>query len=161
MGNWQYLIRQQLLETGEKLNMKLQHSFVFGLVVIAIPSFSGCGTIPEKSGLSTITGEVMYHESVTLPPDTQITVSLEDVSGNDIASGVMVITEFKPVDSPPYKFSLEYNTDWINPDGRYAIRARIDVDGKLMFYGTEYINAREKSKKKSIQVKVDQVDPVN
>lgn len=136
--------------------MKFHTPYVLWLIIVFIPNLSGCGTTLEKSAMKTITGEILFDESTNLPENAQITVSLEDVSGLDIASGVMVVKEFTPAGPPPYKFSLEYNSNWINPSGEYAVRARIDVDGKFTFSGIKKIN--KEKKEGFLQVQVERID---
>ena len=134
--------------------MKFNHPFIF-LLMIVLPTV-GCGTTPDKSAMKTITGEILFEETTDLPESSQITVSLEDISGMDVASGVMVVKEFNPAGPPPYRFSLQYNSNWMNPSREYVVRVRIDVDGKYTYSGSEKIESAKKNG--LLQVQVERVD---
>lgn len=136
--------------------MKFHRSFVFLLMAFLLPIFSGCGTTPDKSAMKTITGKILFDETANLPENPQVTVSLEDVSGMDVASGVMVVKEFNPTGPPPYRFSLEYNSNWMNPSREYVVRVRIDVDGKFTYTGNESIDAE--NKQGILPIQVERVD---
>lgn len=123
--------------------------------MIVLPTV-GCGTTPDKSAMKTITGEILFEETTDLPESSQITVSLEDISGMDVASGVMVVKEFNPAGPPPYRFSLQYNSNWMNPSREYVVRVRIDVDGKYTYSGSEKIESAKKNG--LLQVQVERVD---
>ena len=96
-----------------------------------------------------------FHRELSL----QLATLFQAASAFDAASGVMVVKEFSPSGPPPYRFTLEYNSNWINPDGDYAIRARVDVDGKFTFSGIEKINGEKKGN--VLQVQAERVDYSN
>ncbi len=136
--------------------MKFRHPFIFLLMIVLPPILSGCVTTPDNSAMKTITGEIVFDEYTSLPESSQVTVSLEDISGLDAASGVMVVKEFNPAGPPPYRFSLEYNSNWMNPSREYVVRVRIDVDGKFTYTGNESIDAEKKQG--VLPVRVERVD---
>ncbi len=91
----------------------------------------------------TISGTVFYRERMMLPPNAEITVTLEEVSKMDVAAEVIASTTLKPEGGPPYAFTLEYDPEKITDRGRYGLRVRIEADDKLMFINTQHTPAFE------------------
>jgi uncharacterized lipoprotein YbaY len=88
-----------------------------------------------------VTGVVTYLQRIALPPDSVITVRLEDSSRADapaIVLGEQVIeTMGRQV---PIPFSIPYDPADIDPRGRYTLRARIeDADGRLRWINMQSI----------------------
>ena len=110
--------------------------------LLLVGSLIGC-TVPDKtpakSDQEQIVGTVWYRERMLLPPNAEIYVALEDVSRMDVAADVIADTRFTPKGGPPWDFSLAYDPARINARGRYAMRARIEVEGRLMFINTRHI----------------------
>jgi putative lipoprotein len=69
---------------------------------------------------------------MVLPPGAQLEATLEDVSKADAKAELLGRAR---VDQPgnPTAFVLPYDPRRIDPKGRYAVRARIVADGKLLF----------------------------
>src|SRR5690606_14331221 len=62
------------------------------------------------------------------------TVTLLDVSRQDVAGTVIATTEFSAAGAQvPIPFSLEYNPQQIVPTGTYGVRADIYVGGAIWF----------------------------
>lgn len=98
---------------------------------------AGCaGILPSGggSGGAKITGTVTYLQRIALPADAVIKVQLADVSRADasaIVLGEQVIQAGgKQV---PYAFEIFYDPAQIDPRYSYAVQARIQHNGKLMF----------------------------
>ena len=113
-------------------------------------SSANAGTVD----MLTITGSVWYRERMMVPPDAEISVSLEDVSRMDVSAEVIATTGFAAQGGPPWDFSLEYNPRKLNDKGRYGLRVRIEVDGRLMFVTTEHIPAFEHDSNTPIKIMV-------
>ena len=92
---------------------------------------------PSKSMVS---GSVFYRERIALPPDAVTTVRLVDVSRQDVAAVVLaeqeIVAEGRNV---PFDFALEYDPASIDDRMSYAVQARIESGGELMFTTTEHI----------------------
>lgn len=95
----------------------------------------------EAETMKTLSGSVFYRERMMLPPDAEIMIVLEDVAKMDVAAEMIAQTRFKPQGGPPWQFSLDYDPAKIHDRGRYALQARIEVDGRLMFINTSQIPA--------------------
>ena len=102
----------------------------------------GCTAHTQKPGATVmpkIEGNVWYRERMLLPPDAEVYVALEDVARMDVAAEVIADTRFTPRGAPPWNFSLAYDPARIQAKGRYGLRVRIEVAGKLMFINTLFV----------------------
>lgn len=101
-------------------------SFLAVLVLLAACATSS----PPES--SFVTGTATYRERMALPPEAVFEASIEDVSRADAPS---VIVGSTSVASPrvPIEFSIPYDIHRIQPNGRYVVRARIMLDGRMIF----------------------------
>lgn len=91
--------------------------------------------------MKTIEGNVWYRERIMLPPTAEVRVILEDVAKMDVKAERIAETSFTPQDGPPWEFTLDYDPSKIHERGRYALRARIEANGQLLFINTEHIAA--------------------
>jgi putative lipoprotein len=80
-----------------------------------------------------VTGTATYLERIALPPGAVFEATLEDVSKADARSEVVGTTRIEQPENPPIAFAIPYDASRIDEKRRYAIRARILVDGKLLF----------------------------
>ncbi|UYZ59451.1 YbaY family lipoprotein [Hymenobacter latericus] len=81
-----------------------------------------------------VTGTVAYRERIALPPNAVLRVQLQDVSRQDApAVEVASATVESRGRQVPLPFVLRYDTARIDPTNTYAVQARIEVDGRLMF----------------------------
>ena len=99
----------------------------------------------DTGDMKTIEGSVFYRERIMLPPNAEITVTLEDVSRMDVAADVIATTTFPAVGGPPWGFTLEYDSASIDSRHRYAVRAWVEMNGQLMFTNTMQIPAFSRS----------------
>ena len=112
------------------------------------------GPAPKAS----LDGEVFYLQRIALPPSATLSVSLQDVSLADAPA--MVLDEQKgPVKGQvPLPFHLSYDPAQIKPGHRYAVSARIELDGKLLFINTEHHGVQlDGSDPQPVRIKVDQI----
>ena len=85
---------------------------------------------PEQARLS---GTATFRERMALPPNAVFEATLEDVSRADTVAEVIGRARLESPGNPPFKFTIDYDPTRIDPRHRYAVRARITVDGQLMF----------------------------
>ena len=107
--------------------------FSLSLVIIfTIFMLLGC------SKAATVTGTITYVEKIALPSEgVVVTVKIEDISraaAPAVTIGQQVIEN--PEQQVPIPFEIEYNPADIDERYVYALRARIEVDGKLWFINT-------------------------
>lgn len=90
--------------------------------------------LPDKA---TLDGEVFYLQRMALPPSATLSLSLQDVSLAD-APAVVLARQSGPVNGQvPLPFHLHYDRQKVQPGHRYAISARIESDGQLLFVTTQ------------------------
>ena len=82
---------------------------------------------------ATLTGTATYRERMALPNNALFEATLESVARADAAAEILGRARIEGPPAPPIKFSIAYDPARVTPQGRYAVRARITVDGKPMF----------------------------
>ena len=88
---------------------------------------------PAVAPFAKVTGHVTYRQRVALPPDAVVTVELADISRQDVPATVLAVQIIKRPGQVPVPFELDYDPDSIKPAHRYAVQARIEEGGKLLF----------------------------
>jgi putative lipoprotein len=84
---------------------------------------------PTPAPKASLEGEVFYLQRIALPPTAVLSVSLQDISLAD-APATVIDEQRGPVQGQVPLAKVE-------PNHRYSINARIEVDGKLLFITTE------------------------
>ncbi|WP_426416446.1 YbaY family lipoprotein [Aestuariirhabdus sp. LZHN29] len=111
-----------------------------GTVAMAALLMGGCQVL-GLDGRASIDTQVNYRERMMLPPDSRITVRLQDVSKADGAAETLDEQQLVSAGkAPPYSLTLRYDPAQIDQRHRYAVRAEIRNAGKLMFTTTEHID---------------------
>lgn len=81
-----------------------------------------------------IVGTVAYRERQALPPGAVLRLELQDVSKPGAPATVVAEKTERPGrQTGPLTFSLPYDTLRIDPTNTYAVQARIEVDGELLW----------------------------
>ena len=103
-------------------------------------------------------GEVFYLQRMALPSSAILSVSLQDVSLAD-APAVELARQQGPIAGQGLlAFRLDYAAAKVLPNHRYAVSARIELDGKLMFISTEQHSVKlDGSDPQPLRIKVDPV----
>ncbi|MDB5993383.1 MAG: putative lipoprotein [Pseudomonas sp.] len=126
---------------------------LLGLAVL----LSACQTQqpPAKTSLD---GEVFYLQRIALPPSAILSVSLQDVSLAD-APAVTLDEQKGPIKGQvPLPFHLSYDPAQVKPGHRYAVSARIEVNGQLMFITTkQHAVQLDSSDPQPLKIRVDAV----
>ncbi|GAD74828.1 hypothetical protein VAZ01S_016_00120 [Vibrio azureus NBRC 104587] len=129
---------KKTVNINKKSNIKkvalLAASLFYGATLV------GCKVLPTQNEVSAevtmkmITGTIAYRERIALPDNALVTVTLEDVSLADAPAEVLASQSFTTDGQQvPIAFELSYDSNDIQPNHRYSLRARIDVDGQLRF----------------------------
>jgi putative lipoprotein len=105
---------------------------LLGLAVL----LSACQT-PHPAAKTSLDGEVFYLQRIALPPTAILSVSLQDISLADAPAKVIDEQRGPVKGQVPLPFHLTYDPLKIEPNHRYSVSARIEVDGKLLFITTE------------------------
>ncbi|WP_327439865.1 YbaY family lipoprotein [Pseudomonas donghuensis] len=118
---------------------------------------AACSSTPEASKAS-LDGEVFYLQRIALPPAATLSVALQDVSLMD-APAVTLASQSGPVKgNVPLPFHLNYDPAQVKPGHRYAVSARIELDGKLLFINTEHHGVQlDGNDPQPVRIKVDAV----
>ncbi len=121
-----------LASMGKVLPMKKSALFASMALLAACQSAT-----PPTTTAASLDGEVFYLQRIALPPNATLSVSLQDVSLAD-APAVVLDEQRGPIKGQvPLPFHLSYDPTQVKPGHRYAVNARIEVDGQLMFITTE------------------------
>ncbi|MCQ1059575.1 YbaY family lipoprotein [Photobacterium sp. DNB23_23_1] len=113
--------------------MKRVFALISALIVALV--VSACTSLIEQDAdLEVVKGTLTYKERIALPDNARITVTLADVSKMDVAAEVLsrqaFLADGKQV---PFEYQLNFSRQEIVPNHTYAVSARIEVDGKLLF----------------------------
>lgn len=107
-------------------------------LLASIALVAACQSTPSPTAtVASLDGEVFYLQRIALPPDATLSVSLQDVSLAD-APATVLGEQSGPINGQvPLPFHLSYDPTQVKPGHRYAVSARIEADGQLMFITTE------------------------
>ena len=78
-------------------------------------------------------GTAAYRERIALPPDAVFEAVLEDVSRADAPATVLGRATIDPAGQPPFRFAIAYDDAAVRPGRRYAVRATVRHQGRLLF----------------------------
>ncbi|HGM5581757.1 TPA: YbaY family lipoprotein [Pseudomonas putida] len=128
------------------------------LVTLCCATLLAACSSHTPSNQVSLEGEVFYLQRIALPPAATLSVSLQDVSLMD-APAVTLASQSGPIKgNVPLPFQLSYDKTKVQPGHRYAISARIELDGKLLFINTEHHGVQlDGSDPQPVRIKVDQV----
>ena len=82
---------------------------------------------------SMISGKAVYTDSLVLPKNAKFEVFLEDISLMDAPSVVLGETSISPAGQIPIAFSITFDDEKIKLGHRYAVRAKVTQDDKLLY----------------------------
>lgn len=88
---------------------------------------------PVGLAQGTVTGAATYRERIALPGNAVLEVTLEDVSRAGAPAEVIGRARVEHPGQPPFRFSIQYDPSRIVSSHSYAVRARVTVEGQLMF----------------------------
>ncbi|MBD8493566.1 YbaY family lipoprotein [Pseudomonas syringae] len=119
---------------------------------------SACSTMPTQMGR--LDGEVFYLQRMALPPSATLDVTLQDISHAD-APAVVLARQSGPIQGQvPLPFILRYRQDQVQPGHRYAVSARIESEGRLLFINTEqHTVALDADTPQSLRIRVNPARP--
>ncbi|CAK16927.1 YbaY family lipoprotein [Pseudomonas entomophila] len=128
------------------------------LVLLCCASLLAACSNHAPSNQASLDGEVFYLQRIALPPAATLSVALQDVSLMD-APAVTLARQAGPVKgNVPLPFHLKYDPAQVKPGHRYALSARIELDGKLLFINTEHHGVLlDGSDPQPVRIKVDPV----
>jgi putative lipoprotein len=106
--------------------------------MLAAVLVTGCATAsvaPDGGGATArVTGTISYRERIALSPGDVIKVQLVDVSRADSPAVLLGEQVFEAGDRQvPFDFEIPYDPAGIDERMSYAVRARIEREGRLLF----------------------------
>ena len=110
------------------------------LVLAAVFVAGGCrkeepiveSPVPTRDPV--VSGTVAYRERSALPPDAVVIVRLVDVSRADAAAVVLGEQRIEAAGRQvPFAFAVPYDPSRIEASHEYAVQARIELGGRLLF----------------------------
>jgi len=104
-----------------------------------------------------VSGTVFYLQRIALPPDASIEVKLVDISKQDVPAETIAEQKITNPGQVPIPFELWYDPDKIDPRMTYAVQARIEQGGKLLFISTRVFPVITRGNSTHVEVKVDPV----
>jgi putative lipoprotein len=93
-------------------------------------------TLTFHAGAGTISGTATYPDRSALPPEATLEVTVEDVSLADAPATIIGRVARTPAGQVPIRFEVPYDETAVRPNHRYALRARITVNGQLRYIST-------------------------
>ena len=120
------------------MNRRMMGAAALAVLGLLTACATGPVPAPQDAAAATapglrVTGTVSYLQRVALPPDSDVIVQLRDISRLDSPSGVLAEQRFTPRSQVPLPFELSVDPGRIDPRMRYAVAARIQRNGKLLF----------------------------
>ena len=91
------------------------------------------GMIADDALAQTIKGTATYRERMALPAGAVFEATIEDVSRADAPASEIATTRVASPGNPPIAFAIAYDQARIDSSHRYVVRAKILLDGKLLF----------------------------
>ena len=100
------------------------------LTIAAVVLLSACATHGNKHGTESGTADLAaFYE---IPLNAVFVAILEDVSKADVAAQELGRARLEPAGQPPFRFEIDYDKSLIDPRHRYAVRARVSSDERLL-----------------------------
>ena len=114
--------------------------FVVGLAAALMAALAACTAptvAPQPPAMKTLNGTLSYRLRIAIPPETEATVRLVDVSRADAPATVIAETRFKTEGRQvPLPFRLEYDPSRIDQRLRYAVSGELRAGGRILFLNT-------------------------
>ena len=98
-----------------------------------LPLVAAFGAGAARAEMKVLRGSVTYRERMALPPGATVRVQLLDVSLADAPSVTLAETVITPEGQVPVPYELSYDDAAIEPGHSYAVAARIEAEGRLLF----------------------------
>ena len=128
------------------------------ILVLSLTALLGACSSMTPAPQASLDGEVFYLQRIALPPGATLEVSLQDVSLAN-APAVTLARQSGPIQGQvPLPFHLSYDPAEVKPGHTYAVSARIEDKGQLLFINTERNSVDLNAKtQQPIRLRVDQV----
>lgn len=107
------------------------------VLLLTLTALLGACCSMNSTPQANLDGEVFYLQRIALPPTATLEVSLQDVSLADAPAVTLAKQSGQIKGQVPLPFHLTYDPSQIKPGHTYAVSARIEDNGQLLFITTE------------------------
>ncbi|NSL53903.1 YbaY family lipoprotein [Uliginosibacterium aquaticum] len=90
-------------------------------------------SVSTHAAEASLSGSATYRERIALPPNAIFEATLEDISRVGAPAELLGSSKLDPAGQPPFRFAIRYDPSRLNPAHSYTVRARITLDGQLLF----------------------------
>jgi len=105
-----------------------------------------------------VTGYVVFRQRPTFSPSAVLIVTLDDVSLADAPARISSVETLTPLRDPTLiPFALHCYPADIIPNHTYAVRARIEEDGRLLYISTRAYHVITRGAPSDIEIEVEPV----
>ena len=111
----------------------MRDALIRRVVLSASLATIGLAISSDALAQATVTGTASYRERIFLPAGAVFEVKIEDVSRADAPAQVIGRLQREPAGQVPIDFEIAYDPDAVIEAHSYSLRARILVDGRLLF----------------------------
>jgi ecotin len=111
----------------------------------------------QKEKQATVSGTVYYLQRIALPPGASVEVKLVDISKQDVPAVTIAEKRITNPGQVPIPFELHYDPAKIDFGMTYAVQARIEQGGRLLFISTRVFPVITRGNPIHVEVKVDPV----
>lgn len=117
----------------------MRKTLTWSLLILLAALVQPHAVVADNITPARISGQVVYHEQMNMPPGTTVRVVLEDVSRADVRGEVLGEQIITPDSGAPVPFTLQYDPNKIDQRFSYALRAQIrDAQHKLLWTTTTH-----------------------
>ena len=117
----------------------MRKTLTWSLLILLAALVQPHAVVADNMTSARISGQVVYHEQMNMPPGATIRVTLEDVSRADALAEVLSEQIITPDSGVPVAFTLQYDPNKIDQRFSYALRAQIrDAQHKLLWTTTTH-----------------------
>ena len=137
-----------------------KHGLAVALLALAgaVAAAPGSAVAADTAASGKVTGFVSYEASDELPPTAVLTVKLVDVSRADAPADVVAQQVIQTSGlQVPIAYEVDYDPARIDPGHRYAIRARIDDQGSLLYTSDRVYPVLTRGAKDTVSIELAQV----
>ena len=98
-------------------------------------------TLTSSPELLTLSGFISYRSPLVLTDNAMLNIKLEDTSKQDVAAEVLAEQRIAIKSLAPWPFKVTYDPAKLTHSGRYILRARLTIAGKLRYMNIKPISA--------------------
>lgn len=82
--------------------------------------------------------DVLYLQRIGLPNGVTVSLTLADISRQDVAAAPLASQTLRSNSNVPFNFQLRYDSRVVDDTMTYALQARIEHEGRLLFTNTQH-----------------------